>query len=263
MAHFAAAHRRLLREGNTNIDHLRTNVRRDRRFGKILMRIASYESGLPFNPDDSLMNELVTYGVIDEGTEGMCEIVNPIYQHRILQIFKPTFNGLEDTYFPEDMGVDFIDYLAPTGQLELMALLDNFQGSIARAGFRILQVPDTPQEYVGQHLLYAYLDHFVRVVGADLFLEVQTGRGRIDLLLLHNHRKYIIETKIWEGTCRYVTGKKQLAAYLKLEAAVEGYYVVFDHRKNPDTLVETETVDGVTIRSCVISVMQKPPSVVT
>ena len=52
-------HKRLLREGNTNIDHLRTNVRRDRRFESILLQIASYESGVPFNPDDPLMNELV------------------------------------------------------------------------------------------------------------------------------------------------------------------------------------------------------------
>ena len=28
-------------------------------------------------------------------------------------------------------------------------LLDNFRDFIARVGFRILQVPDTPQEYVG------------------------------------------------------------------------------------------------------------------
>ena len=68
-------------------------------------------------------------------------------------------------YFPKNT----MSFLAP--------LLNNFQAFIARAGFRILQVPDTPQEYVGQHLLYAYLDHFVRIVGADMFLEVQTGAG--------------------------------------------------------------------------------------
>ena len=260
--HFAGAHKRLLREGNTNIDHLRTNVRRDRRFESILLQIASYESGVPFNPDDPLMSELVTYGVIAEGPEGLCEIVNPIYQHRILQIFKPTFNGLENTYFPEDTGMNFIDYLTPTGQLEMEALLDNFQGFIARAGFRILQVPDTPQEYVGQHLLYAYLDHFVRIVGADMFLEVQTGRGRIDLLIIHNQRKYIVETKIWEGIRYYRSGKKQLAAYIKSEEAVEGYYVVFDHRKNPESQRETEKVGDVEIRSYVIPVLQKPPSAV-
>ena len=260
--HFAKAHTRLLREGNTNIDHLRTNVRRDRRFEKLLLQIASYESGLPFNPDDTLMNELVTYGVIAEGADGMCEIVNPIYQHRILQIFKPTFNGLENVYFPEDSGKNFIDYLTPTGQLEMESLLDNFQAFIARAGFRILQVPDTPQEYVGQHLLYAYLDHFVRIVGADMFLEVQTGRGRMDLLIIHNQRKHIVETKIWEGIRYYQAGKKQLAAYMKLEAAVEGYYVVFDHRQQPEAQVETEKIDGAKIRSYVIPVVQRPPSAV-
>ena len=260
--HFAGAHKRLLREANTNIDHLRTNVRRDRRFESILLQIASYESGVPFNPDDPLMSELVTYGVIAEGPDGLCEIVNPIYQHRILQIFKPTFNGLENAYFPEDTGVNFIDYLTPTGHLEMEALLNNFQGFIARAGFRILQVPDTPQEYVGQHLLYAYLDHFVRIVGADMFLEVQTGRGRIDLLIIHNQRKYIVETKIWEGVRYYQSGKKQLAAYVKSEEAVEGYYVVFDHRKNPESQREAEKVGDVKIRSYVIPVLQRSPSVV-
>ncbi|MCY3551856.1 MAG: AAA-like domain-containing protein [Candidatus Poribacteria bacterium] len=262
MIDFAKAHKRLLAEGNTNIDHLRTNVRRDRRFETLLLQIASYENGLPFSPDDTLMNELVTYGVIAEGVDGMCEIVNPIYQHRILQIFKPTFNGLENVYFPEDSGENFIDYLTPTGELAMESLLDNFQAFIARAGFRILQVPDTPQEYVGQHLLYAYLDHFVRVVGADMFLEVQTGRGRIDLLIVYNQRKYIVETKIWEGVRYYQAGKKQLAAYMKLETAVEGYYVVFDHRQNPEAQVETEEVDGVEIRSYVIPVLQRPPSAV-
>lgn len=262
MAHFAKAHRRLLADGNTNIDHLRTNVRRDRRFETILLQIASYDSGVRFNPDDDLMNELVTYGVIVEGPDGMCEIVNPIYQHRILQIFKPTFNGLENIYFPEETGEHFIDYLTPTGQLEMEGLLNNFQAFIERAGFRILQVPDTPQEYVGQHLLYAYLDHFVHVVGADMFLEVQTGRGRIDLLIIHNHRKYIVETKIWEGDKYYQAGKKQLAAYLKSESAVEGYYVVFDHRQNPEPRKETEQVGDVEIRSYVIPVVQKSPSAV-
>ena len=260
IAHFAKAHTLLLRERNTNIEHLLTNIRRDRGFERLLMRIASYERGLPFSLDDELMNELAIYGVIAEGADGMCEIVNPIYQHRILQTFKPPFNGLEDAYFSEENDDDFIDYLTPTEVIEMDALLDNFQNFIARVGFRILQVPDTPQEYVGQHLLYAYLDHFVRVVGADMFLEVQTGRGRIDLLVIHNQRKYIVETKIWEGNRYYQAGKQQLAAYLKLEDAQKGYYVVFDHRNKPEARVETETVDGLTLRSYVIPVLQERPS---
>ncbi|MDE0427134.1 MAG: AAA-like domain-containing protein [Candidatus Poribacteria bacterium] len=262
LSHFFQAHRRLLRERNTNVDHLLTNIRRDRRFEKILMRIASYERGLPFSLDNDIMNELSIYGVIAEGADGACEIVNPIYQHRILQTFKPLFNGLENDYFSEDNGDDFIDYLTPDGVIEMGTLLENFQGFIARAGFRILQVPDTPQEYVGQHLLYAYLEQLVHSVGATIFLETQTGRGRIDLIIVHNQRKYIVETKIWEGDRRYQTGKKQLAAYLKLERAKEGYYVVFDHRNNPTSRLETETIDGLKIQSYVIPVLQERPSAV-
>ena len=262
MADFSKAHRQLLRERNINIEHLLTNIRRDRRFESILMRIASYERGLFFSLDNDIINELAIYGVIAEGTDGMCEIVNPIYQHRILQAFKPLINGLEGEYFSEENGDDFIDYLTPDEVIEMESLLDNFQAFIARAGFRILQVPDTPQEYVGQYLLYAYLDHFVSIAGANMFLEVQTGRGRIDILIVHNQRKYVVETKIWEGDRYYQAGKKQLAAYLKLEEAQEGYYVVFDHRKNPMPHAETETVDGLTIRSYVIPVMQEPPSLI-
>ena len=260
IAHFAKAHALLLQENNANLTHLITNINRDTRFESVLMRIASYDRGVQFTLRNEIISELATYGVIAKGTDGMCEIVNPIYQQCIIQAFQPLINGLEGEYFSQDAGVDFIDYLTPDETLEMEALLDNFQDFIARAGYRILLVPDTPQEFVGQYLLYTYLDQFVRVVGGGMYLEVQTGRGRIDLLILHNGRKYIVETKIWEGERRYQSGKAQLATYLKLEDAVEGYYVVFDHRSDPEPRVETETLDGFTIRSHVIPVMQEKPS---
>ena len=259
--HFLTAHKKIVQEGNVNIQHLITNVRRNPRFKSILMKIASYEGGVPFNLYDDVMNQLSIYGVITKGTGDLCEIVNPIYQQCILLAFRPTINGLENTYFPED--TDFEDYLTTSGHIELERLLDNFRDFIARVGFRILQVPDTPQEFVGQDLLYTYLDQFVSIVQGVMYLEVQTGRGRIDLVIVHNGRKYIVETKIWEGEKRYKAGKKQLKAYLKLEQAVEGYYVVFDHRENPTSLVETEIVEDVKIRSYVIPVMQERPSSAT
>ena len=260
MSHFAEALTQLLEERNTNIEHLLTNIRRDRRFERLLMKIASYERGVPFNLDDDIINELTIYGVIKRGPDRMCQIVNPIYQHRILQAFKPAINGLENDYFAEGTEADFIDYVTPSGEIELESLLNNFNDFISRVGFRILQVPETPQEYVGQNLLYAYLDHFIRTINASMFLEVQTGRGRIDLMILYNSRKYIVETKICEGERYHQAGKKQLVAYLKSEKVDKGYYVVFDHRTNPESRVETETLEGVTIRSYLIPVIQRKPS---
>ena len=258
MEYFSKAHAEILEENNTNLTHLVTNIRRDPRFKNILMEIVSYERGIRFSLRHELISELATYGVIARGADDRCEIVNPIYHYCILQTFKPIVNGLEKDYLPED--TDFLDYLTPTGQIDMEMLLDNFRDFIARVGFRILQVPETPKEYVGQDLLYAYLDQFVSLTRGVMYLEVQTGRGRMDLVIFHNAQKYIVETKIWEGNRRYQAGKAQLAAYLKLEGATEGYYVVFDHRAEPEPRVETETIDGLTLRSYVIPVVQEAPS---
>ena len=222
------------------------------------MRIVSYHDSVPFNPDNDIINELATYGVITKGTDRKCEIVNPIYLYRIIQAFKPLVNGLERDYFPED--TDGFQYFTDTGQIQMERLLDNFQDFIARAGFRILQVPETPQEFIGQHLLFAYLDQFVTSVNGVMYMEVPTGRGRMDLIILHNQRKHIVETKIWRSDRSYAQGKQQLAAYLSTEGVTEGYYVVFDHREVPKPRAETETIDGLTIRSYVVPVVQERPS---
>lgn len=260
IGHFAEGHARLLRERNTNIDHLTTNIRKNRHFERILMEIMTYEEGVRFNLHDELISELATYGVIGEGPDGRCEILNPIYLHHIMQVFTPAVNGLERDYFAEENINGFLNYLTPAGQIEMEPLLDNFRDFITRTGFRILQVPETPQEYVGRHLLLTYLDSFVQTVGGIMSFEVPTGRGKMDLLITHNQRKYIVETKIWRGDARYQAGKKQLAAYLKIENVQEGYYVVFDHRKEPEPRVETDHLDSLTIRSYVIPVIQETPS---
>ena len=260
MSHFSEAHTRLLRERNVNIQHLVTNIRKHPRFETLLMGVVSRDRGVDFNLDNEFISELATYGILAEGADGMCEVVNPIYQYRIMKAFQPPINGLEREYFPEDAETDFLDYLTSDGQIRLQPLLDNFQSFVARVGYRILQVPETPKEFVGQYLLFAYLEQFVRLVQGRMYLEVQTGRGKMDILILHNSRKYIVETKIWEGKRSYTAGKKQLAAYMRLEDASEGYYVVFDHRKNPVPRTETETLANLTIRSYVIPVVQELPS---
>jgi hypothetical protein len=258
--HFSEAYKQLLKERNTNISHLVTNIRRDPRFEKLLMRITFYGENRRFNLDDEIISELATYGIIGESEDGMCQIRNPIYFHRVLQAFQPFINGLEDQYFAEDGPMDFTEYVTPAGQLQMQTLIKNFNDFIARAGYRILQVPDTPQEFVGQYLLFAYLDEFVNIVRATMHLEVPTGRGRADLIIGYKGQKYIVETKVWRNEKAYQAGKDQLAAYLKLEGATEGYYIVFDYRENPNPQVETDTVDGFIIQSYVIPVLQRRPS---
>lgn len=260
ISHFSAAHEQLLVERNTNISHLITNVRRDPRFEKTLMRIAFYQESRRFNFDDEIISELATYGIIGADKDGMCKILNPIYLHRVLQAFQPLINGLEDEYFSQEGPADFSEYMTPTGRLRMQTLIENFKDFIARAGYRILQVPDTPKEFVGQYLLFAYLDEFVKIVGATMYLEVPTGRGRADLVVSHSGETFIVETKVWRSERGYQAGKQQLSAYLKSERATEGYYVVFDYRENSEPRMEIDTVDDCTIHSYVIPILQALPS---
>jgi len=260
LAHFEIAHKRVLHEQNVHISHLTTNIRRDERFERMLMRIILKEQAVPFNLDNPIIGELFSYGVLVPDSDGNCRIQNPIYQYRIVRSFQPLFNGLEDEYFPEDTDAGFLDYLTPDGKIDMQKLLANFRDFIARAGYRILEVPETPQEFVGQYLLFAYLDTFVRSCSGFMYVEVRTGRGQMDLIILHSGEKYIVETKIWGGKSLYQAGKSQLAAYLKSEGAKAGYYVVFDHRRKPEARVEVEIIDGKTIVSYCIPVVQEIPS---
>jgi len=260
LSHFESAHKQILNERNVNISHLTTNIRQNPRFESALMRIALKEQPVPFNLDNDIISELFTYGVIEPDSENNCRIMNPIYQYRIVRTFQPLFNGLEDEYLPEETEAGFSDYLSSDGKINMRLLLDNFRDFIARAGYRILQVPETPKEFVGQYLLFGYLDSFVRQVRGFMYLEVRSGRGRMDLIILHQGEKYIVETKIWEGKSLFAAGKRQLAKYLKLEGVREGYYVVFDHRKKPQAQFDTDMIEGKMIVSYCIEVKQNIPS---
>ena len=90
MTHFSKAHAQILEEDNVNLTHLLTNIQRDPRFEKLLMRIMDRDDDVVFNIFNDTINELVTYGVIKKAPNGMCEILNPIYLYRIMKTFKPT-----------------------------------------------------------------------------------------------------------------------------------------------------------------------------
>jgi hypothetical protein len=83
----------------------------------------------------------------------------------------------------------------------------------------------------------------------------------MDLIILHQGDKHIVETKIWEGQSFYQAGKRQLAAYPDTEGMSEGYYVVFDHRSRPQAREEEEVIKSKAIVSYCIPVLQKRPSV--
>ena len=250
--HFQEAYARLLRDENTHFDTLVKNIRLESEFKKILIDIIAGQKERYFNRRDEKIQSLVTFGVVKE-KEGLCVIDNAVYQSIIIDAFTPLINGVEDKYLSED-AEDFTDYLSESGEIQMDELISNFRDFIERAGYKILEVPETPQEFVGQYLLLAYLDLFVRKIGGHLYPEVPTGHGRMDIVMLYRDEKHIVETKLWRGEKRYQSGKRQLAEYLSKEGVKRGYYIVFDHRQVPEFRYESDLVDGKEIISYCIPI---------
>jgi len=168
-------------------------------------------------------------GVISEDQHENCQIANAIYSEVLLAAFRPVRVEQQATILVN--GYDFRPH-AVDGQLQIGALLSRFREFVERRGQEAFKVTEMPQEATGQYLLMAYLDLIVRQLGGDLFTEVDSAEGRLDLIVVYQGNRYVIETKIWRGKAAFDKGLTQLAGYLATEGEEQGYYVVFHARPN-------------------------------
>ena len=117
------------------------------------------------------------------------------------------------------------------------------------------------KEAAWHYSLDGFINFFIEALEGQTFVEVPTGRGRTDILILHRGQRYIIETKIFVNTYRFQKGKRQLAEYLKSEGLAEGYYVVFSNKHTEaDDLDFAEEIDGKRIYTSLIRTNFEPPS---
>jgi AAA-like domain len=214
---------RLVRETNYNFE---TVIRHAAKYRDDLLNILLGGTYI-FNLNDALVSELYTQGVIRPDEQGNCRVANPIYGEVLLAAFRPVRVGLQAATLVN--GYDFRPHVVD-GQLQMAALLSRFREFVERRGREAFKVTEMPQEVTGQYLLMAYLDLVVRQLGGDLFTEVDSGNGRLDLIVVYRGHRYIIETKIWRGPAEFDSGLAQLADYLTTEGEARGYYVVFHAR---------------------------------
>jgi AAA+ ATPase superfamily predicted ATPase len=220
---FHNAHRRLLKESNFNFETLLLRAREHRDDILKIMFGERYE----FNLNIPLIRTLNTHGIIKENTEGLCQIANPIYERVLLAAFRSHRWHLQASILAN--GYDFRPHAAG-GQLQMNVLLSRFRQFVERRGREAFKVTPTPKEATGQYLLMAYLEQVVRQFRGDLFTEVDSGEGRLDLIVVHQGKRYVVETKIWYGKTAFDEGLDQLTRYLESEGQKEGYLVVFHAR---------------------------------
>ncbi|WP_256868513.1 AAA-like domain-containing protein [Candidatus Entotheonella palauensis] len=223
--HVETAVRMLVTERNFNFETLirRANPHRD-----VVLNIL-FGVHEVFNLNDPAIGDLQLHGVIRETPEGACQIANPIYSVVLLAAFRSRQSGLQGAILAN--GYDVRPHIVGD-QLRIDQLLSRFRAFIERRGREAFQVTPTPREATGQYLLMAYLDWLVREIGGDLFTEVDSGNGRLALIVVYRGHRYIVETKVWRGQRGFDAGLEQLQGYLETEGETEGFYVIFHARPN-------------------------------
>jgi len=67
------------------------------------------------------------------------------------------------------------------------------------------------------------------------FVEPQTRENkRLDIVVVYEKQKYVIELKIWNGQKYHEKGMEQLADYLKIQNLENGYLLVFNFNRNKE-----------------------------
>ena len=222
-ADLQVARRHLETETNYNFESLVRHAQVYRDDVLNMLFGADYE----FNLNDALVYALYLHGVITRGPDGNCRVANPIYAAVLLAAFRPLRLRLMGDILAN--GFDFRTQVV--GEvLQMDAILSHFRQFVERRGRAAFKVSETPQEATGQYLLTAYLDLLARQIGAEVFTEVPSGSGILDVIVLHRSRRYVIETKIWRGQVTFEAGLAQLCSYLSTEGQTTGYFVVFHAR---------------------------------
>lgn len=231
-------------------------VQKAREKQDFMLRVLFSDTPIPFTVHNPTTAYLYAHGVIDN-VDGNVDIAVPLYSKCLIIAFRPAINGEAD-YFTSGHDT-FRDYVTADG-LDLTAILNKYRDYVERRGFHAFDTAHL-KEGAWHYSLDGFINFFLEQLGGESFVEVPSGRGRTDILILYRGKKYIIETKIFTTQTRFKQGKTQLAAYLATEGISEGYYVVFSHKHaQDDTLYFAEQVDGKRIHSYIIRIEFDQPS---
>jgi len=188
---------------------------------------------IDFSVDIADIAYLHANGVVDN-IEGQVGILVPLYSKRIITAFRPMYNG-ERRYYGLSANETFEEYLKNEG-LNIHAILNKYRQYVHRRGFKAFDT-EKLKEGAWHYSLDGFINFFIEALEGQTFIEVPSGAGRTDILIVYKNNRYLIETKVFSNNTLLKKGKGQLAEYLQSEGLDEGYYVVFSnlHTDN-DTL---------------------------
>ena len=184
-----------------------------------------------FNALDPLINLGLTYGIFKQGISGI-EISNKIFEEIIynymLSKSRITYKDMSKYNFKDK-------FITNEGGLCIEKILLKFQQFIKE---QYSHIDAAFIEREGRLLFFAFIKPIINGVGFD-FKEVQISEEkRLDIVIIYNSFKYIIELKVWRGGKYHKNGVEQLSDYLDIHNMNRGFLLVFNFNQNKEYKIE-------------------------
>jgi hypothetical protein len=169
------------------------------------------------------------YGIIERGENGYIKIHNRIFDE-VINDYLIEKNETEATI--PMLIPNRNDYIDKKGKLDFKKVLLKFQEFIkANQNKDDLMKSD---DFLERGLRLVFLSFIKSVINGKgfSFNEAQTGEEkRLDVVVVFNNEKYIVELKIWHGENAHQQSIKQLKHYLELESVKKGYMLILNKNK--------------------------------
>lgn len=255
MAHFYPTLKHFLTERfDKNILNI---VQKARIKSTFMLRVLFDDTPISFTLNDPDIAYLYANGVIDN-IDGTVQILVPLYSKALLTAFRPLINGEAEHFITS--AHDTLRQYVTTDGINLHLLLNKYRDYVERRGFRAFNTEQL-KEGAWHYSLDGFINFFIERLGGETFIEVPSGRGRADILILYQGKKMLIETKIFSDQIYFQHGKHQLVDYLATEGLSEGYYVVFSSKHSQsDTLFFDEIIVDKRIYTYIIRTNFQQPS---
>ena len=96
-----------------------------------------------------------------------------------------------------------------------------------------------------QMIFMTYLKPLLNGMGFYFIESETTDNRRMDLVVIYDQERFILELKVWKGEIYHQKGVEQLIGYMDKHGEEKGYLLTFDFRKNPEpSVAEWTSRDG-------------------
>ena len=235
---------KLLLIKNSNFDSLIKNLKNHQDLASLVHSILLEGEDIEYSVSGEAMEKGLMYGVLACGADNKFIIHNPIYEMKIYSYLTDEMKTKSKSLLKQR---PVAQYLTDNGALDLELMMEKYSAYLKDLH------DDHRDSFIEENarlLLSIFIKTIINGVGFMYREPVISDRRRLDVLIVYNQFKYLIELKIWHGDSYYEKAKAQLADYLARENLDVGYMIIHDFRKERHQRFTNEivTVAGKTLK---------------